>query len=1107
MEYRGCQEKIDRVKAEASRMMHLHYCENDVEGVIATFGPEISWFGAGEEQYAVGREQVASFFRQFKGAIAKCTVAEEDYDVIEGAQNLFICTGRMWIATDPATGMYLKVHQRMTFVFRWADAEPECIHLHCSNPYMELLENEQFPDGIGRQSYEYVQESLRQLESEMKQKNHQLEIIMSSVSGGLAICEASDPYRYLYVSNDAAALFGYTVEEFLQVTGGNGVGAIYPPDREMVRKGFAEDFQNGREEYSRKYRVRCKDGSLKWVLDSGRKSKDENGQTILNTLYLDVTDAEHGAENMRRQQELLSSIYNTVPCGILRLLKKEDEFELVSINPAAVTLLGCDPLTVEQRDWSQGIADTVYPEDSHVLRDSYRSLRQVGDRVWLEYRVIWPDGSIHWLKGSNALLRLSDETQVIQRMFIDVTESRELEEQLKREREMYRLAMESSSDVMYEYTMETDTFIAYEPQIDEHGKSYVEMNEFPDYQKLLKREKVIHPEDLPKALHNICGGGGEAFDCRFRTPQVPEEDGYWWYHVTGKVIRRHGAPCRVVGTIRNIQKEKQELSANIQQLEMNQSAIRAVNSAYLGIYYVDIRGDWSYGIRLPGMAGTLLRYERQDGFFETTRAYLKNCVAEQDQERLSILLDSEELNCSLHSVNDSISIEYWEERQGAGRWLRMEIYLAERDKEQVGSLVLSFRNVTEEHRQELERKQEEELAKHALQEAYEAARRANLAKSDFLSRMSHDIRTPMNAVVGMTSIAEQNLSDAEKVKNCLAKIRLSSDHLLQLLNEVLDMSKIESGNTQLNIAPFHLHQLLEETEGIILQETEGKNQRLTVEIGQLIHDNVEGDMVRIRQILLNLLTNAVKYTPEHGTIRLIVNELLSSDSGIGCYQFIVEDNGYGISEEFMEKLFEPFERAEDARTSSVQGTGLGLSIAQSLVRMMNGTIEVESRLNQGSRFITTIYLRLSNALREKENVKSLSQAPLSSDRQWRILLVDDNDLNREIARELLEMEGLIVEEAANGQAALDRFYDSLPAYYDLILMDIQMPVMNGYEAAKAIRKLQRPDASQIPIIALTANAFADDIYAAQQAGMNMHLAKPLDIRQMMAALRQWLEKE
>lgn len=209
----------------------------------------------------------------------------------------------------------------------------------------------------------------------------------------------------------------------------------------------------------------------------------------------------------------------------------------------------------------------------------------------------------------------------------------------------------------------------------------------------------------------------------------------------------------------------------------------------------------------------------------------------------------------------------------------------------------------------------------------------------------------------------------------------------------------------------------------------------------------------------------------------------------------------------MEKLFEPFERAEDARTSSVQGTGLGLSIAQSLVRMMNGTIEVESRLNQGSRFITTIYLRLSNALREKENVKSLSQAPLSSDRQWRILLVDDNDLNREIARELLEMEGLIVEEAANGQAALDRFYDSLPAYYDLILMDIQMPVMNGYEAAKAIRKLQRPDASQIPIIALTANAFADDIYAAQQAGMNMHLAKPLDIRQMMAALRQWLEKE
>ena len=198
--------------------MHLHYCQNDVDSVIATFGPVMSWLGAGEDQYAVGRDEVTSYFRRFRGAIAKCTISDEEYDVMEAAPDLFVCTGRMWIATDPSSEMYLKVHQRVTFVYRWDPDMPQCLHIHCSNPYMELVGDEQFPDRIGRQSYEYVQESLRRLKEEMAQKNRQMEIVMSSISGGLAICKADEPYTYLYVSREAAALFGYTPEEFLEAS-------------------------------------------------------------------------------------------------------------------------------------------------------------------------------------------------------------------------------------------------------------------------------------------------------------------------------------------------------------------------------------------------------------------------------------------------------------------------------------------------------------------------------------------------------------------------------------------------------------------------------------------------------------------------------------------------------------------------------------------------------------------------------------------------------------------------------------------------------------------------------------------------------------------------
>ena len=1099
------QNKITRIKTEASRLMHLHYCQNDVDSVIATFGSVMSWFGAGEDQYAVGRDEVTSYFRRFRGAIAKCTISDEEYDVMEAAPDLFVCTGRMWIATDPSSEMYLKVHQRVTFVYRWDPDMPQCLHIHCSNPYMELVGDEQFPDRIGRQSYEYVQESLRRLKEEMAQKNRQMEIVMSSISGGLAICKADEPYTYLYVSREAAALFGYTPEEFVEASGGTGTGAIYPPDRQTAIQGFRNDLSGGKCDYAQKYRIQCKDGSLKWVLDSGKISRNEQGDLVLNALYLDITRAEKDAEEMRMQQELLSSIYNTVPCGIIRLLRKDGSYQVISLNPAAFTLLGLRPQDGTGRHWPDGIADTVLTEDRHILSDSYQCLKNLGDREWIEYRVRWQDGTIHCLKGSNSLVAVTEDSQVIQRMFIDVTESRQLEEQLELEREMYRLAMESSSDVMYEYTMETDTLTAYEPDTDAEGGSTVSRNVFPEYRALLNSRNIVHPDDIQKVLDNICGGRCEPFDCRFRTPSVPESDSYWWFRVTGRLISHEGLPCRVVGTIHNIQREKQEINANLRELQMSQAALQAINSSYLGIYYVDLDEDWSYGIRLPGMGETAI-YERQLQFTREMRTYITEHVAKTYQEQLYNLTDPNSLQQLLSASNGRTAVEYWETRREPGQWLRMDVYQVSCDQQKLHKLVLSFRNVTEERQRELNRKREEEKAKQALQEAYETARRANLAKSDFLSRMSHDIRTPMHAVIGMTTIAENSLSDPEKLRDCLDKIRISSNHLLQLINEVLDMSKIESGNTQLHSEPFSIRNTLTVIREMIEPEILEKDQAFTLKIRRLKHDGVTGDEGRVQQILLNLLSNAVKYTPPQGHIFLTANELLSSDSGTSCYQFTVEDDGIGMSEDFIEKLFLPFERANDARVNAIHGTGLGLSIAQNLTRMMNGTIEVTSRLNHGSCFTVTLYLKLTDHPVIQECTQEPSGNSLSFQGLRHILLVDDNSLNREIARELLEMEHMLVEEASDGREALELFRNSPVGYYDLVLMDIQMPEMDGYTASRSIRKQDRPDASTIPIIALTANAFADDILAARQAGMDMHMAKPFDIGQLKEVLARWLPK-
>ena len=386
-------------------------------------------------------------------------------------------------------------------------------------------------------------------------------------------------------------------------------------------------------------------------------------------------------------------------------------------------------------------------------------------------------------------------------------------------------------------------------------------------------------------------------------------------------------------------------------------------------------------------------------------------------------------------------------------------------------------------------------AKLAAEEAFQVAQEANRSKSSFLANMSHDIRTPMNAIVGITSLIEHECDDGEKVKEYAKKIELSSQHLLGIINDVLDMSKIETGKTTLKYADFSISELLQEMDTVFHPQANEKHQTFVITGEDIRHDWVKGDRIHLTQIFTNLLSNAVKYTQAGGIIQFIVEECQTNSSVYAKFHFMVKDNGMGMSPDFKDKIFDAFTREESSLTNKIQGTGLGMAITRNLVEVMGGTIDVESMKGQGSCFEVLLDLKIAEqrvaapTQKIQENMQDISVL-----KGMRFLCAEDNELNAEILTELLKIEGAECTICENGEEILKAFEQSAPGDYDMILMDVQMPVMNGYEATKAIRRSSHELAKTIPIIAMTANAFSEDIQHSLAAGMNAHISKPVEMR-------------
>ena len=1442
-----------------AEIMRAHYCEHDLDKILPLFHETLTWIGAGEEQICYDYKMIKDFFiRTYaEKAVPDCIITDEDYRLVSWDEHSCLVAGRCWIATKPETGYVLRAHQRVTFSYKLVDGELKITLIHISNPYADMREGEDFPEQIGRQSYEYLQRLL-------VEKSRQIALLNSTVSSGLKANWDDECYSLFYVNEGLCRMLGYTEEELMAKCRGRMTELVYPPDLPQALADCERCFANSLT-YSTEYRMQRKDGKLIWVWDTGSKSKNEEGKTVINSVIVDITERRHTNDTIRRQKAFFQSLYDTTLCA---LVQYDLNGTFLNANAFTFDVIG---YTEEQFRTETGgsLMSIVHPCDVDTVREHIERL--IADRRPTVYncRIIRRDGAVRWVCASANIINNMDGVPVIQAAYSDVTELQRVERerdstydsipggvakvligtqlslleandnffqmlgtdrtaykgtlsavapadrgaivtafmeaaetdapvdieyrcrrfdneqtiwihliarfvenahgakvyqcvfiditkqktaqiQLYRERDRYRIIMENSADVIYEYDRKTDTVVFYET-IRRGDETEIAKHVSPNFSKKLYDQKIAHPEDAETAMRVFSGIQGGSAEVRLRNLKINGD--YVWCLLQGQPVYENGALARVVGIIRDITENKRisqekerlqrifdlELRRDYESIcQINPSTGRYVmwtpsNASYYDIptsgifseelahaisrivcgedqetclktlsignmlktleeekegtcYYRVLTPDgslrWkcarytyfgddgsillnvrdvhdiriaqqqeenrfrailretceyiietdvetkSYTLHLPTLIN---RYplEACSDYGSLIARYSERYVAPEDRESFLRAVSLPEALSRMRREGGSCSIKYTVNTNGspAYKTWNMSLYRYDDNREYMLSYILDITKLVLEQQ---EKEREAERNRQIIKDALTAAEQASRAKSDFLSRMSHEIRTPMNAVIGMTTIAAASLDNRDKLTDCLGKIGLSSRYLLSLINDILDMSRIESGKVSIINEEFDFRSFVEGISSLIYPQAKNKNIVFDLNIEGVVDERYRGDPLRLNQVLINILSNALKFTPEWRSVHLSIRETRRVRDR-AYLQFIVRDTGIGMEKGLLERIFEPFEQGGASISHSYGGSGLGLAISSNLISLMNGHISVSSTPGVGSEFVvelplltvpdntpkqdvsledirvlvvdddlvtcehTTLILnrigvdaeyvtsgkaavtRVKSALQRHtcynialvdwkmpdmdgvETARSIRRIVgpdtlviIMSAYDWteiearareagvdffiskpifqsvvqdvllkatrrrqsadtlpvqkedfagrRILLVEDNEINMEIARTLLEFRNASVDGACNGQQAVKMFRSSPQNHYDAVLMDVRMPVMDGIAATQAIRGLDRADAATVPILAMTANAFAEDIERSRKAGMNEHLAKPIEPETLYARL-------
>ena len=904
---------------------------------------------------------------------------------------------------------------------------------------------------------------------------------------------------------------------------------------------------------------------------------------------------------------------------------------------------------IEQRSysgtWDRYISKYVMGEDKENLKatvsvDAVRHALADSDEYTCSYRIVSEDAALHHFQA--VFIRIYSRHVTGSRIILGFRNIDAIvEEERKRakiQEEQMRIidALSREYHSLFKVDAQTGKMSLYRTDgLGMNTNMLEKLMAVGDYEEILRKyiDNFIVPEDRERIR--------ESSKLNVLLEQVPDvglyKQGYrrningvlsYYEMNVVKTVDENGTVIFILG-MRDVDDEMKRKLKQAQKMEAQSEIIEGLASEYYSVLLVDPETDKVTTFRAEDEDGRAIAeyFHKHDYCWtEGMRSYAEELVSERSRNEFLVKLSLDHIR----KDGDDYSLNYEKKTENGIVYLQARVSFVH-EKDGRLAVVIGTRNVDD----LIKKERQQEMA---LQEAFDVAEAANKAKTDFLSNMSHDIRTPMNGIIGMTAIAAAHIDDKDRVQDSLQKITQASKHLLSLINEVLDMSKIESGKVNLMEEEFNLSDLIDNLLTMTSSQIEEHHHELSVNITGVTHEAVLGDSLRIQKVFTNLMSNAVKYTPDGGKIKLSITEKPSNQAKVGCYEFVFEDNGIGMSEEFIDQIFEPFTRASDGWVNQIQGTGLGMPISRNIVRMMGGDIEIESELGVGSRFTVTIYLKLQDAVEvqydkfidldvlvadddemslesccgmlndfgmKAEGVSSGEEAVkqvvlhheqrrdyfaciidwkmpdmdgilttkairkavgndvpiiIISAYDWsdieqearaaganafiskplfrsrlaktfstlvgeeeqkeqelplsrlehldltgrRALLVEDNKLNAEIAGEIIGMTGLDVEYAVSGTEAVDKMSECADGYFDVIFMDIQMPKMNGYDATRAIRAMNRDYCKQVPIIAMTANAFAEDVHAAKTVGMNEHIAKPLDLNILEKTLRKWL---
>lgn len=933
---------------------------------------------------------------------------------------------------------------------------------------------------------EYIQDITRDIENkkEMERLEQYFQTVLRYLPGGVAVVRYGRDGGMTpeFISDGFAAMTDMSLSQTWELYGKDATSGVHPEDVEQVRQKMAEYIESGEVQCEITYRLMKGDGSYVWVKNTLSIIDSDKGEKQIYACFRDMT-------REREEQEMLRSQYNDLIVQHYRTLEPNTlivghcnitQNRILEINDYTDSDL-LETFGARREDFFKGISGFVAEPDmrrrflkTYLNQPSLEAFEKGNLELKLDCFVRLPrkpEGLYARFKMN--LIATPDSGDVTGILTVtDVTE------QTVSDRILHKLSV-SSYDMVMDVDLNRDhyTLLSYN-----HGAEDVP-EPYGIYSEQVRRlvQDIVVPRDRANA--------GSMLDKEYMISRL-KRDGFYSFPYSvrwksGGILTKNLTVTAIDLRIGRICMARTDITDSVRE---QQGTLNIVASIFEVMGLLDI------------CSGSLTMHDRRTILDDLPPYYVEDynaCVKGMTAHYGSHARQEAERQFRMETMLERLKekpegydfvLPYGNGREP--RYKQINILWGDKDHNTICMARADVTDILAAERQ----------SKEALEEALAFAEEASRAKSDFLSSMSHDIRTPMNAIMGMTTLALSNMGDRDRLKDYLNKISSSSRHLLSLINDILDMSKIERSKITLNNMEIAMEGMLEQLSSIMGPQAVNAGLAFHIREGEMLHPRFYGDALRINQILINILGNAVKFTPEGGTVELLAEET-SSPAGDGWsrYRFTVSDTGVGMTEEFLAHIFEPFLR----NASRIEGTGLGLSITKGLVDLMGGSISVESRLNQGSVFCVELDLKWASAAGNED--REQPELPDDTDKGTilagcRFLVAEDNAINSEILCEVLRMYGACFTVASNGARAVEAFKDSLPGTYDAVLMDIQMPEMNGYEATRVIRKLERPDAANIPIIAMTANAFAEDIQMARDAGMTAHVAKPIDLKVLLATL-------